>query len=466
MSSELPRRPRGSGSIIQIGKKFKASIRLPGDNGEKKPRIKYFSTYAEADEWLTDTIKQNARVIHASASGAAKADTVKDLLRLWLVSKYRDSLLNGKPSEGVVRDYDSACRIHIVPHLGDIKLSKLGAHQIEAWQDIISNAVSERTGKPLSPDRKRIIWQVLTQAMKFGFHRGYLAVNPTGGLTGFKSQQSDPKRKTLSDADYKKFIKYLAEHPCDHANKYCRLRFMVGIHLGRRQGEVLAMSWDAVDLKRKVLQVDARLKSIRWQHGCPAVDGKPSCGKSSGGFCPQRKGGGLTLFEGTKGGKSNKPEIPIDSPAWTSAFREHKAAQDKERAASLKAREKAGVPLDSTDPLPKRAFWYSPKPEHTNLIFTHPDNQRAFVASSDNFRFRLLLEAAGIKTTYNIHALRHTAATRLSASTNGNLPIIKEILGHKSIQTSMLYISPDLVERQKALNKAMKDAMSTILAED
>lgn len=464
MLTDLPRRPRGSGSIIRARKLFKASIRLPGENGERKPRIKYFPTYEEADEWLTDTIKQNGRVIQASASGAARADSVKDLLRLWLVSKYRDSQLNGKPSVGVVTDYDTVCRVHIVPHLGDIKLSKLGAHQIEAWQDIISGHVSERTGKPLSPDRKRIIWQVLTQAMKFGFHRGYIASNPAAGLTGFKSQQSDPKRRTLSDADYKKFVRYLAEHPCDHINKYCRLRFMVGIHLGRRQGEVLAMSWDSVDLKKKVLQVDARLKSIRWQHGCPVVEGKPTCGKSSAGFCPQKFGGGLILFEGTKGGKSNKPEIPIDG--LVSAFREHKAAQDKERAASLKAREKAGVPLDSTEPLPKRAFWYSPKPEHENLVFTHPQNQRAFVASSDNLRFKTLLEAAGITTTYNIHTLRHTCATRLSASTNGNLPIIKEILGHKSIQTSMLYIAPDLAERQKALSKAMKDAMTTMMADD
>lgn len=49
-------------------------------------------------------------------------------MRLWIMSKYRDAQTLGKPDIKTVHDYDAAIRDYIVPHLGDVHLSKLGVH--------------------------------------------------------------------------------------------------------------------------------------------------------------------------------------------------------------------------------------------------------------------------------------------------------------------------------------------------
>jgi len=76
-----------------------------------------------------------------------------------------------------------------------------------------------------------------------------------------------------------------------------------------------------------------------------------------------------------------------------------------------------------------------------------------FVSLSNNSRYRRLspmgltrivkarLEAIGLDPErYCLHSLRHTAGTMLCHHTNGNVLKVKELLGHRSIQTTMNYI--------------------------
>lgn len=455
---DLPRRARGTGSITRSGNRFRASIRIAESDGTTKPRIKNFETYEQADAWLTSLISQQRRVLQATGNtGTAEADTVRDVLRLWIMSKYRDSQTHGKPDIHTVKDYDSLVREHIVPHIGDVKVAKIGVHHIEAWQDTLSETISKRTGKKLSPDRKRIIWVAARQAFKWSYLRGYLTSDPTAGIKGFKKKQVDVRRKAMSDADYKKFIRYLIANPCDHKNGYCRLRWLVGIQLGRRQGEVLAITWDDVNFRQKALRIDNRLKPRNWKHGCePDAKGQPSCGRKEGVWCTQRHGGGLVLLEGTKGGESVRPLIPIEG--LVKYFREHQVAQAAERKAFAAAeeakRKRLGLPVVEVDE--------DKDAKAPDFVFTQPDTQKPYGATSDNLRFKWALEAAGITTHYHVHQLRHTLASRLAVSTNGNLPVLKDVLGHRSIQTSMLYISEDMKARQKALSQTWSDAMQDL----
>lgn len=66
-----------------------------------------------------------------------------------------------------------------------------------------------------------------------------------------------------------------------------------------------------------------------------------------------------------------------------------------------------------------------------------------------DYQLRAALKAAGLGT--NIHRLRHRAATELLRSSNGNLKLVKESLGHASIQSTQRYANVSKEDRRKAL---------------
>jgi integrase len=57
---------------------------------------------------------------------------------------------------------------------------------------------------------------------------------------------------------------------------------------------------------------------------------------------------------------------------------------------------------------------------------------------NDQHRFKALLKQAAIRSV-NVHALRHTALTRLIEQGVG-LPVVQEIAGHSDIRTTMKYL--------------------------
>ena len=67
-------------------------------------------------------------------------------------------------------------------------------------------------------------------------------------------------------------------------------------------------------------------------------------------------------------------------------------------------------------------------------------------------KFKEACRAAGIDEGIHLHSLRHSAATRMAQS---GAPIIavKEILGHSSISTTMIYAHTDLEAMRAAVNR-------------
>jgi site-specific recombinase XerD len=50
------------------------------------------------------------------------------------------------------------------------------------------------------------------------------------------------------------------------------------------------------------------------------------------------------------------------------------------------------------------------------------------------------------------HSLRHTAATNL-VNKGVPLPVVKQILGHSDINTTMIYVKTDLASLRDAVNR-------------
>jgi integrase len=435
------RREKGTGSITQTDDgKFRAYITLPEPDGSPKQHSQRFSTYSKADAWLMSQIRQH-RGGERKAPAKLSEMTFREFLVIWINAKVHEQKTIGTPNIKTIKDYDSVIRTYIVPELGKLELGRITSDDIEDWKLSVVNGISEKTNKPLSPQRKRLLWLTIRQAFKHAVNKGYIESNPTAGVKGFPTVVTNPREKVLDDRDYGAFLNFVTEQGCQHTKGFCELRWKIAAFLGRRQGEVLGLTWNYVDLEKEFIQIEQKLQADSWMHGCTEnlTTGEPGCRKSQARYCPQRRDGGLHLKEGTKGGASNKPKIPIGG--LVDEFIAHKKAQEKERAKA------------------KREETYNPgDPSFASLVFTQPRTQRPYGATMDTDHFNAILKGAGIKKKYSIHDLRHTAATRIADSTSGDLPIIRDILGHKSIHTSMLYISPDLKSRQNALDKLMKQA--------
>lgn len=84
------------------------------------------------------------------------------------------------------------------------------------------------------------------------------------------------------------------------------------------------------------------------------------------------------------------------------------------------------------------------KPEKIALKYldSNPDDDLLFpiVVSTRRLKLRALLRYVGIPETCTFHTARHTCATMLAEKVNDPF-VIKDILGHKGISTSMIYIS-------------------------
>ena len=158
-------------------------------------------------------------------------------------------------------------------------------------------------------------------------------------------------------------------------------RWVVGLSLGLRQGEVLGLWWEDVDFDQGVLRVRRQL--LR-----PAAKGAP-------------------LAVGPVKSARSKRTLALPAPL-AKLLREHRARQATDRLAG-------GVWADE------------------RLIFTTsgtPVDHR-----NDAREFKALCERAGIPP-YRVHDLRHTAATLLIAQ-GQHARVIMEVLGHSQIAVTM-----------------------------
>lgn len=77
---------------------------------------------------------------------------------------------------------------------------------------------------------------------------------------------------------------------------------------------------------------------------------------------------------------------------------------------------------------------YSSKP-----LFVIKDNTRISISTIRYIVDKAYALAGLDKMQFNVHSLRHTAATLMYNATNGDILAIKEILGHSSIESTQIY---------------------------
>lgn len=435
------RRAKGTGAIYETPEgNFRAVVKLKDSSGKLVPYTHRLPTKAAADAWLSDII---ARHRGGTLSPKQKDDTntVRKLMSVWIDDKYQAANSVGKPTVATVADYEAQIKMWILPTLGQMELSRLHRDNIYDWLKMLNRAVSPKTKKLLSHDRKHRVWGVLRQAMAYGVTEGYLAKNPLKGIEGLKQQESAVLNRVMTEADYQKFMAYINKKGCDHAKGYCALRWKLGVQGTRRQMEVLGLDWRHVHLnaEKPYMRINQRLRRQGWYHDCGGMitgdDGKVAfpCGQKTAKKCSKAIPGGLMVVEGTKPGDSVRPEIPIKE--FLNAFIIHKQAQQIEHAEAVKN--------GTYDPLVK---------EHKTLVFTQPKTGRAYQARMDSKTFERLQTEAGLENRYRLHDLRHTGISRLVDAT-GNIRVVQDIAGHRTLAVTGKYAKPSMESREDAFAK-------------
>lgn len=332
-----------------------------GTNGEGK-RIRPKVTGKTKAEALAN-LRELRREYDDGVVLKRKPYSVEQCVRDWL-----DQGLKGR-SENTIDNYRTLAEKHIVPSLGGHKLRDLTARHVADWLDVKAGELSTRT--------LRLVHELLTRSIRAAVARDQVKRNVSEMIDTPPGQAGRPSRAmTVQEAE-----KLMS------AAEGTRLEALVklGVLMGLRPGELLALRWDHVDFEAGVLHV--------WRS--------------------TREGGD------TKTEKSRRSlTMPLSVPAALRAHRKRQAAQ----------RLQAG------------SAWV----EHGLVVCTEIGTP----ADARNVRrdFAKLTEGAGLGR-WHPHEMRHTTASVLSAH-GLSLLEIADVLGHDGTRvTESVYrhvITPEI----------------------
>lgn len=311
------------------------------------------------------------------------------------------------------RSYATTVRLHINPTIGNKRLDKLDPDDV---RDMIS-ALQES-----SPRNAQKAYTVLRIALKVAQAERKMSWNPAAVVDPPKHVQKRPPAFTAKEALQ---IMAVADRHCDET---WAARWKAGFMTGKRECEILGLTWDRVDLADDMLDVSWQLQELKKTHGCgEPVDGVYPCGKVRVSYCPKAHWDFNPDFE----------HIPCERAlVWTRP--KTKATQDQ--------------PIPIIKPLHDifEGLQARETPNPHNLVFCYPDGS-AISQSQDQKAWRRLLEVAGVPHRRQ-HTLRRTAVTLLSAAQVDEATRMA-LFGHTSVEVHRLYADNDVANLKAAMDK-------------
>ena len=240
--AEKKRRARGEGSIRQRKDgtweaRFVTGID-PGTGKEIRKSV-YAKTQREVRKKMTEAV--------AALDKDDYKEPSKMTISQWMDIWSKEYLGGVKPY--TVLNYTQHIKNHINPAMGAIKLDMLDAHTI---QKFYNNLGKERDGKPaLSAKTIKNIHGVLHKALSQAVMIGYIRSNPADACTLARIVQKDIK--PLDEDATASFLEAIKGHPYETV-------FLVTLFTGMRQGEVLGLTWDCVDLDSGIITINKQIQ--------------------------------------------------------------------------------------------------------------------------------------------------------------------------------------------------------------
>lgn len=246
------RRGSGEGSVYQrkVDGKWAGQLDLGfSPEGKRLRKFVYAGTQKEAIGKLRDLERQREE----GRDLAAKPETVEAFLTRWL----RDVV---EPNRAVktTSHYRDITRLHLLPTLGRIRLIDLGAEHVQAL--LIAkrkDGLSPRTCHHI----RAVLRVALNQAIRWNI------INRNAAAMAEPPRQSDERVEPHSPDEVHTILAATADDRL-------HIAYRLALTLGLRQGEILGLSWDAIDFERGRLHVRQALQ--RQTHAPDAERGERS----------------------------------------------------------------------------------------------------------------------------------------------------------------------------------------------
>jgi integrase len=282
--------------------------------------------------------------------------------------------------------YEQIVRVHLKPTLGRLKLKSLTpTHLRGLYREKLDAGASNRTVQYIHTTLRKALQDAVTDDLI-----------PRNVADGIKAPR--PKKKEinpLSPEQSRLFLDAIRDDPLEAL-------YVLAIHRGLRQGELLGLKWDDVDLEAGTLQVRRTLSLTRDGH----------------------------VMEQPKNGKGRSIEL---TQSATDALRIHLQRQLKEIEALGDEYQDEGLIFPGEHGQPMRPWTLTRK-------------------------LQRMLERVGLPHI-RFHDLRHTCATLLLG--RGVHPkFVQELLGHATISITLDTYSHVIPAMGDQTRKAIEDVLS------
>ena len=286
--------------------------------------------------------------------------TFGNWLKIWL-DEYCGSI---KPRTKSL--YENCIEYRIKPFLGSVKLQKLKPAMIQKFYNDALNGKQDNK-KAISPKTVKNLHGIVHKALQQAVEIGYIKLNPAAVCVLPKVQKA--KINPMDEQQTKLFIKAIANEPL-------RRLFLVALFTGMREGEVIGLTWDNVDLKNGTIYITQQL---------------------------QRHDGEYKLMPP----KNSKSRLIVPAPYIMDILKEEQTAQKENRL-------KAGPLWEN-----KKGFVF------TNAIGGHYSQQYV------HKKFKNVVQSIEMPSL-RFHDLRHTYAVA-AIRAGDDIKTVSEKLGHASV---------------------------------
>ncbi|MBG9887145.1 hypothetical protein ABE10_25385 [Bacillus toyonensis] len=387
----MARAAKGEGSIFKTDAGYRGYITING-------RRKYASGTKKTE--VAQKLREFKNQRDNGVLVVGSSPTLDAWIQHWLkATKESHAIKTHSGYESIIKDYLPAW-------LGDIRINKLTAEHLEEAYDALRQRKAKGKETPLSGATLYQLHSIIRASLTLATKRGHVAVNVAKNVVSPPKAESK-KVRPFSNADVDRIYAALEE-------SRSKARWTLGLELGPRPGEALAIEWPHVDFAEGSIKIEQQIQFI--------------------------KGDGLRLVKYTKSDAGNR-KLPL--PGFVAdTLLAHRDSQLSEMARSKKWSEWRDRE-ESDDVVHAFVFTSARRPGWP------------ITPSGDAQQWERLLEVAGVRKA-NPYTARHTAISRMIAA-GIDLTVIAEIVGHANIKV-LVEVYAHAIEERKVAAAGLLDA--------